>query len=218
MPTGPGELLPSSPSPGDTSECEPSPAECPVCALSSSQLTLLGMKALSWHGHTDLVGNQFIWLNLQPSLFSVHLLTKHCAFYNIFVFFLHLLFATLNYLQQTEAGTPQTHFHSSCGSYSHNTAHTCWVFSTYSHAEEMDFLMHTGMCLSSPCSWLDNMHNAVCSYPRAPFSQALSWHYDCITVTLFFKLNQNFKVLIHCDVDRKDAAVTLDFDTKIIFP
>lgn len=62
------------------------------------------------------------------------------------------------------------------------------------------------------------MHNAVCSYPRAPFSQALSWHYDCITVTLFFKLNQNFKVLIHCDVDRKDAAVTLDFDTKIIFP
>lgn len=174
------------------------------------------METLSWHRHIELVGNQFIHLNLQPSLPSVYLETLYFLQYSSFIFS-SVPCITCSKLKLG----PHRHFHSSHSSYSHHTTHTCWVFSTYSHTEEMDFLLYTGMCFSSHCSWLDSMHSAVCSYPRAPFWQALSWHCNCITASLVFKLNQNFKVLIHCNVDQWEWSWNPRKDfiyTKIMFP
>lgn len=111
-PTGPGELL-LRPVAG-----EPSTAELCPC---SDQLTLLGMETLTGHRHPQQVGNQLIRLNLHPSLSLVVFSdeTLHFLQYST------ISFCALCYLQQAEAGTPQAHFHSSCSSYSHNTAHTC---------------------------------------------------------------------------------------------
>lgn len=76
VPAGPGELL-AHPQEAPLAG-EPSTAECSVCAP-----TLLGVGTLSWHRHTELIGNQFIHLNMQPSLSSVYLVKKHYIFYNI---------------------------------------------------------------------------------------------------------------------------------------
>lgn len=85
VPPGPGELLVLPPQEAPVAG-EPSTAECSVHALTRSQLTLLRMETLSWHRHTELVGNQFICLNLQPSLSSVYLETLYFLQYSSFIF------------------------------------------------------------------------------------------------------------------------------------
>lgn len=119
VPTGPGELLLLPPQEAPVTG-ETSTAECSVHALTRSGLTLLGMETLSWHRHIELVGNQFIHLNLQPSLPSVYLETLYFLQYSSFIFS-SVPCITCSKLKLG----PHRHFHSSHSSYSHHTTHTC---------------------------------------------------------------------------------------------
>lgn len=191
---------------------------CWVLCPCSDQLTLLGMETLTWHRHTQQVGNQLICLNLQPSLSLVVFSDETLQFLQFSSFiFPSVPCVTCSKLRLGH----HRHIFIHPVALIHITPPTLAEFLSLIHTQRKWISCCTQECVSHHCSWLDSMQNAVCSYPRAPFWQALSWHCNCITATLVFKLNQNFKVLIHCDVDQWECNWNsrMDFNyTKIMFP